>query len=181
MDKYSKKKVFGLLAEYDTAHAIFHACEKVRDAGYQKWDSYTPFPVHNLDKAMGLKPSLLGWIVFAAGMTGASCGMLLQWWTATIEYPVIIAAKPYFSYQAFVPVTFELGVLFASFGAVLGMLGLNKLPQWYHSCFKSERFARVTDDRFFICVEAADPKYDVERTRQLLQGTGAIHIEEVED
>ena len=181
MSKPKHKKIFGLMAEYDTARSIFHACEKVRDAGYEKWDSYTPFPVHNLDKAMGLKPSILGVIVFICGMTGASCGMLLQWWTSTIEYPVIIAAKPYFSYQAFVPVTFELGVLLASFGAVFGMLGLNKLPQWYHSLFNSERFSRVTDDRFFICIEARDSKYDYERTRKLLESTGAVHIEEIED
>ena len=181
MAKPKKKKVFGLLAEYDTPREIFHACEKVRDAGFQKWDSYTPFPVHNLDKAMGLKPSQLGWVVFFAGMMGASSGMLLQWWTSTIEYPIIIAAKPYFSYQAFVPVTFELGILFASFAAVFGMLIFNKLPQYYHSCFNSERFARVTDDKFFICIEAKDPKYNPEKTRAFLKDTGAVEIEEVED
>ena len=139
------KKVFGLLAEYDTPAQIVHACEHVRDAGYSRWDSYTPFPVHNLDKAMGAKPSVLPWIVFTMGMTGVSCGILLQWWTSAVEYPIIIAAKPYFSYQAFVPVTFELGILFSAFGAVFGMLGLNKLPQYYHSLFKVERFSRVTD------------------------------------
>jgi hypothetical protein len=94
---------------------------------------------------------------------------------------VIIAAKPYFSYQAFIPVTFELGILLSAFGAVFGMLGLNKLPQWYHSLFNSERFSRVTDDRFFICIETNDPKFDFERTRKLLEGTGAVHIEEIED
>ncbi len=181
MAKPTKKKVFGLLAEYETPREIFEACEKVRDAGYQKWDSYTPFPVHNLDKAMGLKPSMLGWLVFVCGISGSSGGMLLQWWTSTIEYPIIIAAKPYFSYQAFVPVTFELGILLASFAAVFGMLAFNRLPQWYHSCFNSERFARVTDDKFFICIESTDPKYSLEKTRSLLEATGAAHIEEVED
>ena len=177
----SKPKTFGLLAEYESASAVYHACEKVRDAGYRRWDSYTPFPVHNLDKAMGLKPSVLPWIVFAMGMTGASSALLLQWWTAAVDYPIIIAGKPYFSYQAFVPVTFELGVLFSAFGAVFGMLGLNKLPMWYHSLFNSDRFARVTDDKFFIAIEARDPKYDLERTRKLLEGTGATFVEEVED
>ncbi len=108
-----KNKTFGLLAEYDSAADVYHACEKVRDAGYKRWDSYTPFPVHNLDKAMGLKPSVLPWIVFACGMTGAACGLLLQWWSSTVAYPIIIAGKPLFSWQAFVPVTFELGVLFS--------------------------------------------------------------------
>lgn len=181
MSKPLKKKSYGLLAEYDSAQAIYKACEQVRDAGYKVWDSYTPFAVHNLDKAMGLAPSVLPWIVFAMGMTGASLALLLQWWTSTIDYPIIIAGKPYFSWQAFVPVTFELGVLFSSFGAVFGMLGLNRLPMWYHSLFNSERFARVTDDKFFIAIEARDPKYDPEKTRELLERTGALHIEEVED
>jgi hypothetical protein len=181
MSKPTKKKVYGLLAEYDTAAAVFHACEQVRDAGYTAWDSHTPFAVHNLDKAMGLKPSVLPWIVFVMGMTGASLAMLLQWWTSTIDYPVIIAGKPYFSWQAYVPVTFELGILFSAFGAVFGMLGLNRLPMWYHSLFNSDRFARFSDDKFFIAIEARDPKYDPQKTRELLERTGAVHIEEVED
>ena len=174
-------KKFGLLAEYDTPAAIFKACEKVRDAGYKRWDSYTPFPVHNLDKAMGIKPSVLPWIVFACGMTGAACGILLQWWTSTIAYPIIIAGKPLFSFQANVPVTFECGILFSAFGAVFGMLGLNRLPQLYHPLFNIPRFARVTDDRFFIAIEASDPKYDLDKTRTLLEDSGAARVEEVDD
>jgi hypothetical protein len=182
MAKPSKKiKKFGLLAEYESAAAIFKACEKVRDAGYKRWDSHTPFPVHNLDKAMGLKPSVLPWIVFACGMTGAACGILLQWWTSTIAYPLVIAGKPLFSFQAYVPVTFELGILFSAFGAVFGMLGLNKLPQFYHPLFNIARFARATDDRFFIAIEASDPKYDPEKTRKLLEETGSVKVEEVDD
>ena len=181
MSKPTKKKSFGLLAEYDSARAVYHACEQVRDAGYKVWDSYTPFAVHNLDKAMGLPPSVLPWIVFAMGMTGASLAMLFQWWTSTVDYPIIIAGKPYFSYQAYVPVTFELGVLFSAFGAVFGMLGLNRLPMWYHSLFNSSRFPRFSDDRFFISIEARDPKYDPQKTRELLEKTGAVHVEEVED
>ncbi len=181
MSKPSKRKVYGLLAEYDSAQAIFTACEQVRDAGYQKWDSHTPFPVHNLDKAMGLGQSVLPWFVFAMGITSASVATILAWWTSTIDYPIIIAGKPYFSWQAFVPVIFELGVLLASFGAVFGMLGLNRLPQFYHPLFNSERFLRCSDDRFFIAIEARDRSYDRERTRKLLESTGAVHIEEVED
>jgi hypothetical protein len=177
----SKPKTFGLLAEYESASAVYHACEKVRDAGYRRWDSYTPFPVHNLDKAMGIKPSVLPWIVFCCGMTGAACGILLQWWSSTIAYPIIIAGKPLFSFQANVPVTFECGILFSAFGAVFGMLGLNKLPQFYHPLFNVARFARVTDDRFFIAIEASDPKFDAEKTRKLLEGTHAAKVEEVED
>lgn len=179
--KPSRVKKFGLLAEYDSAPAIYKACEKIRDAGYKRWDSYTPFPVHNLDKAMGIKPSVLPFIVFACGMTGAACGLLLQWWTSTIAYPLVIAGKPLFSFQANVPVTFELGILFSAFGAVFGMLGLNKLPQFYHPLFNIARFARVTDDRFFIAIEATDPKYNLEKTRKLLEETGSVNVEEVDD
>ena len=175
------KKMYGLLAQYETPADVYHACEKVRDEGYSKWDAHTPFPVHGLDKAMGLKPSVLPWIVFACGMTGASGLLLLQWWSSTLAYPILIAAKPLFSYQANVPVTFEGGILLSAFGAVFGMLGLNRLPQYYHSLFNSERFSRVTDDKFFISIEAVDPKYDLEATRQLLESTGATHVEEVED
>ncbi|EDM75336.1 hypothetical protein PPSIR1_01132 [Plesiocystis pacifica SIR-1] len=181
MAKTKGPKKFGLLAEYDTPGAIFKACEKVRDAGYRRWDSFTPFPVHNLDKAMGIKPSVLPWIVFACGMTGAACGMLLQWYTSTIVYPIVIAGKPLFSAQANVPVTFEVGILFASFGAVFGMLGLNKLPAFHHPLFKVPRFSRATDDRFFIAIEAIDPRYDLEKTKKLLEDTGAVKVEEVEE
>jgi hypothetical protein len=175
------RKVFGLLAEYDTPEQIFKACEKVRDAGYRKWDSYTPFAVHNLDKAMGLAPSMVPWIVFVCGMTGLASGTLLQWWSSSVAYPIIIAAKPMFSYQANVPVTFECGILFSAFGAVFGMLGINRLPMLFHPLFKVPRFARVTDDKFFIAIEAMDPEYDAGKTRELLEGTGALNIEEVED
>jgi hypothetical protein len=179
--RVAKAKKFGLLAEYDTPAAVFKACEKIRDAGYKRWDSHTPFPVHNLDKAMGLKPSVLPFIVFACGMTGAACGLLLQWWSSTIAYPLVIAGKPLFSFQANVPVTFELGILFSAFGAVFGMLGLNKLPQFYHPLFNVARFARATDDRFFIAIEASDPKYDLDKTRKLLESTGSVKVEEVDD
>jgi hypothetical protein len=171
---------WGLLAEYETAAAIFRAAERVRDAGYRKWDTYTPFPVHNLDKAMGLRPSPIPWIVFTFGMIGLSAGFSLQTWVSAIEYPIIVQGKPYLSYQAWVPVCFEMGVLLASFGAIMGMFGLNKLPQYYHALFNSARFRRVTDDRFFLAIEVRDPKYDPDRTRKLLEETGAVAVEEVE-
>ena len=177
----SKPKMFGLLAEYETPAELYHACEQVRDAGYAAWDAYTPFPVHGLEKAMGLKASLVPWIVCVMGFTGAALGFSLQYWISAIDYPIIIAAKPFNSYPAFVPVTFEPGILLGSFGAVFGMLGLNKLPQLYHSLFNSKNFARVTDDRFFIAIEARDQRYDTVETRKLLEGTGALSIEEVED
>jgi len=176
-----RPKIFGLLAEYETAADLYHACERVRDAGYGAWDAYTPFPVHGLEKAMGLRASLVPWIVCVMGFSGAGLGFLLQYWAAAIAYPLIISAKPLNSYPAFVPVTFELGILLGSFGAVFGMLGLNKLPALYHSLFNSSRFPKFSDDKFFISIESRDPKYDAERTRKLLESTGATVVEEVEE
>ncbi len=175
-----RNRSYGLLAEYESASAIFKAAEKTRDAGYVKWDTHTPFPVHNLDKAMGLRPSMIPWVVFTMGMIGVAAGFSLQTWVSAIEYPIIYAGKPYISYQAWVPVCFEMGVLMASFGAIMGMFGFNRLPQYYHPLFNSERFKRVTDDRFFLAIEVRDPKYDLEKTRKFLEDTGAVHVEEVE-
>lgn len=176
-----RAKVYGLLAEYDTPADLYHACEKVRDAGYGAWDAHTPFPVHGLEKAMGVRPSIVPYIVAVMGFTGAGLGFLLQYWVSTTAYPLIISAKPFNSYQAFVPVTFELGILLGAFGAVFGMFGLNKLPQLYHSLFNSSRFPKFSDDKFFISIESRDPKYDPERTKKLLESTGATHVEEVEE
>jgi hypothetical protein len=176
-----RPKMFGLLAEYDSAASLYAACERVRDAGYAAWDAYSPFPVHGLEKAMGLRASLVPWIVAVMGFTGAGLGFLLQWWTSAVDYPLIISAKPYNSYQAFVPVTFECAILIGAFGAVFGMFGLNRLPQLYHSLFNAKRFERVTDDKFFIAIETRDPRFDPDKTRALLESTGAEVVEEVED
>ncbi len=172
---------FGVLAQFDTPAAVYHACERIRDAGYTRWDSYTPFPVHGLERAMGLKPSKVPWIVMVCGFTGAGLGFLLQVWVHVWHYPLVIAAKPYFAWQAYIPITFELGVLFAAFGAVFGMLGLNRLPQHYHPLFRSKRFERVTDDRFFVAIEAGDPRFDEEGTAQFLKELGASHVETIRD
>lgn len=175
-----RPKVYGLLAEYETPGELYHACEKVRDAGYGSWDAYSPFPVHGLEKAMGVKPSIVPWIACVLGFCGAIFGFAIQYWSSTLEYPLIISAKPFNSYPAFVPVTFECGILLGSFGAVFAMFGLNRLPQMYHSLFNAQRFKRVTDDRFFIAIEARDPRYDAEQTKELLEATGALAVEEVE-
>lgn len=176
-----KPKLFGALAEFESTSAVFVACEKVRDAGFKRWDSHGPFPVHNIDKAMGLPASKLPFIVLAIGLAGALGGYYMQVWTSTIEYPWIISGKPHLSWPAFVPVTFELGVLFAAFAAVFGMLAINGLPRLYHSLFRSKRFERFSDDKFFISIESTDPKFDAEKTVAFLQGLGATHVELVED
>lgn len=176
-----KRRAAGLLAEYETTAAVYHAAEKVRDAGYTKWDVHTPFPVHGMDHAMGLKPTPVGWISFGGGLTGGSLALLMQWWMNGHDYPMTIGGKPPFSLQTSVPVTFELTILLTAFATVFGMLGLNRLPQLYHWAFNSRRFERATDDRFFITVDALDPKFDAARTRALLESTQPASLEAIDE
>ena len=171
--------MFGLLAEFGSTATLYRACEQIRDAGYTCWDAHTPFPVHGLQGAMGLRRSLLPYIILVMGLVGAASGFALQTWVHAVEYPLVISGKPYFAWPAFVPITFELGVLGGALGAVFGMLGLNRLPMHYHPLFHSQRFERVTDDTFFISIEARDPRFDVVATRTLLEAVGARHVEEI--
>jgi Protein of unknown function (DUF3341) len=171
---------YGALAEFDTTEAVYHACEKVRDRGFEIWDAHTPFPVHGLDKAMGIKPSKVPWIVLILALCGGSGGFALQAWINLEAYPMVISGKPYLSWQAFMPVTFELSVLLGAFGAVFGMWFLNRLPQWYHPVFKSKRFEKATDDKFFISIEATDPQFHREKTVAFLKEIGAKNVELLE-
>lgn len=176
----NKTKLFGVLAEFETPATLFHACEHVRDAGFGKWDAHTPFPVHGLDGAMGMKRSKLPWIVLVFGLTGMATAFCLQSWVHSIEYPLVISGKPLFALPAYVPIIFELSVLFSAFASVFGMLALNGLPRLEHPLFGSKRFDRASDDRFFISIEAGDPKFDAEKTVEFLRGLGATHVELVE-
>ncbi len=171
---------YGVLAQFGTPAELYHACERVRDAGFTRWDAHTPFPVHGLETAMGLKRSPLPWIVLVLGLTGAAVGFGLQWWVHVVAYPLGSSGKPYFAWPAFIPITFEVAVLFAALGAVFGMIGLNRLPMHHHPLFKSKVFERVTDDAFFISIESWDPKFDASNTRVLLQSLGARNVELVE-
>ncbi len=177
----SNNRIYGLLAEFDTTDAIIDSAEKVRDAGYKKWDVHTPFPVHGLDEAMGIKPTILPWLVLGGGITGAAAGLLLQWWTNAVDYPHIISGKPFFSLPANIPIIFEVTVLVSAITTVLGLFGLNQLPKWYHPLFTSHRFRRVTTDRFFIVIEAADPIFDLEKTRTFLSSLTPAAVDAVED
>ena len=174
-------KTYGLLAEYEDAHSICHAAEKVRDAGYQNWDVCTPFPVHGLDKAIGLKSSILPWMVLIAGISGCFLMFWLMIWVAAYAYPLNIGGKPTWSIPAFVPPAFEITILFSALTAVFGMFFLNRLPRFHHPLFHSKRFERVTDDRFFIVIEAKDSLFDLKKTRALLEKTDAVNIEIVEE
>ncbi len=184
-------ELFAVLAEFETVDQVTAAARKVRDAGYRHWDVYSPFPIHGIDRDMGMPPTILPWIVLCGGITGLLGGLGLVWYTnasffsslpAFIQgYQFLISAKPIFSLPANVPIIFETTVLLSAFGAVFGMLGLNKLPMLYNPLFKSQRFLRATDDRFFIAIEATDPQFDRQRVQQLLQDVGGSHLEEVHD
>jgi hypothetical protein len=172
---------YGLLAEFETTAEVLHAAGLVRDAGYTRWDVYTPFPVHGMDEAMGLTRSNVGWFTFIGGATGFTCGMLMIWYMNAYDYPIVVGGKPLFSPIFSFPVAFELTILLGAFGSLLGMLYLNRLPRWHHPLFKNARFAQATHDKFFILIEAGDPAFSEEATRQLLAAAGSRHIEEVRD
>lgn len=166
-----------LLAEFKTTGDVLHAAEKVRDAGFKKWDVHTPFPVHGMDKAMGLSDSILGWIVLVLGLTGFIGGFAMMTWMNGIDYPLIIGGKPGFSPPSMIPILFECTVLLSGFGAVFGMFGLNQLPRHHHPIFESDRFESATDDRFFISIEAADPKFKGDETKRFLESLHPEHVE----
>ncbi len=173
-----------ILAEFGTSHDVLHAAEKVRDAGYVRWDTHTPFPVHGMDRAMGLGDSRLGWIVLVCALTGLTGAFAMMHWMNGVDYPLVIGDKPGGApgtLPSMVPIMFELTILLSAFGAVFGMLHLNRLPRHHHPVFESDRFRKATDDKFFISIEADDPKFDVDKTRSLLEGAHAEHVEVIEE
>ncbi len=176
----SGTKTFGALAEFANPAELYHACEKVRDAGYNDWDSHSPFPIHGIEKAMGFSWSMVPWWSLVFGLSGAAGGFLLQVWVSTVASPLIISGKPLLSWPAYIPVTFELGILCCAFGTLIGMCVINRLPMLYHWLFHSERFEKFSDDGFFISVEATDAKWDAAGVQQFLTDIGATHVELVE-
>ena len=174
-----KEKIYTVLAEFGSPAELLHAAEKVRDAGYEKFDCHSPFPIHGMDAAMGLKRSPVGYIAGICGLLGGTFAMLLQWWTSTVDYPLVISGKPLFSFQAYIVVTFGLTILGAAFGAVIGMLMVNRLPQWFHGLFYSKNFVRFSNDAFFVSIEAEDPKFEPEQTSKFLESIGGVNVEVV--
>jgi len=169
----------GVIAEFPDPAAVVHAAEAIRDAGYTKWDVYAPFPIHGIEDAMGLKPSKVSYCVGLGALTGVCGAMLMQWWMLAVDFRMQIGGKPFFAWEQYLPITFELGVLLGSFGALIGMFLLNKLPMHYHPTMKIDRFLRVGDDRFFITLESGDPKFDAHEARTLLARLGGSHVQEV--
>ena len=185
-------KLYGYIAEFETPGDLMAAAEKVRDAGYKWWDCHTPFPVHGLDKAMGIKRTILPVIVFFAGAAGTTAAFALQAFTNSLGwtiwagvwvtgYPFLISGKPAMSLPAFIPVMFELTILVAALTTVSLMFLFNGLPWLYHPLFKSNRFRRASNDRFFISIEARDPKFLPKKTEEFLKSLDPIAVEAVED
>lgn len=171
----------GLMAQFDDVDSVMTAARHCRDAGFMRWDVHTPFPVHGMDEAMGVRPTILPWLVLGAGLTGTVTGFVLEFFTNAFDYPFYTSGKPLVSLPAWIPVMFELTILFASLTAVFGMLGLNQLPRLYNPLLKSERFRRVTNDKFFVVLDAADPKFDPNQAEQMLRGLGATAVEWVQE
>ncbi|MBA4138403.1 MAG: DUF3341 domain-containing protein [Opitutus sp.] len=175
------KKTYGLIAAFDTTPEIYHACEKVRDAGFSQWDALTPFPVHGLDAAMGIRRSRVPRVSLCGGITGFFTGMTMIWWTNAYDYPLIVGGKPYFSPMFAFPVSYELTILFTAFATIIGMFVINGLPRHHHPLMTAPQFVRALDDRFFIVIEANDPKFNATATREFLAKIGGKDIAEVED
>ena len=193
------KRVHGYLAEFDNVQDLYHAAEHVRDAGYSRWDVHTPFPVHGMDTAMGNPRSILPKLVFCGGITGTTLAFILQtvtqtnFWGQTLglkfvediveTYPTVVQGKPIdiWTLPAFFPVMFELTILFSAFTTLFGLLALMGLPRWNHPLFTSKRFAKFSDDGFFVCIEARDPKFSQDGTKALLEKAGGKNVELVED
>ena len=171
--------IHGMLAEFDSEHAVLEAAQKVREAGYQEVEAYTPVAVEGLPEALGQNRTRVSAIVFWCGLLGAILGFGMCWYANVISYPWNVGGRPPNSWPAFIPITFEVMVLCASFGALLGMLGLNGLPQPYHPVFNAPQFARASKDRFFICVEARDPRYNSQETRRFLEELHPLSVVEV--
>jgi Protein of unknown function (DUF3341) len=175
------EKTYGILAEFDSPAAILSAAEKVRDAGYSRWDVFTPFPIHGMDKVMGLKNSLVGWVSLFMGGGAFMSVVGLIWFANAFDYPLIVGGKPMFSVpMTFVP-SYIMMILGAAVGALIGMLAFNELPRFHHPLFTSERFALVSRDRFSLLIGSTDPKFSETETRKLLESIGGAHIEIIED
>jgi hypothetical protein len=179
----TRKRVYGYLAEFSSASALYKAAEKVRDAGFRKWDCHSPYPIHGLDEAMGIKRSILPWFVFFGGVGGLATGFFLAYITQVQIYPTIVQAKPtnIFTVPAFFPPMFELTILLSGFSVLFGLLAMIRLPRLNHPLFASRQFHRATDDAFFIAIEARDPKFSPDATRSLLEDIGGSNVELVEE
>ena len=176
-----RSHIYGVIGEFEKPEELVRAAAKIREAGYRYYESYSPFPVEGLPEAMGMRRNLVPLITLIGGLCGGLGGFGFQYWVNVYAYPLNIAGRPLNSWPAFIPVTFELTILCASLSAVFGMLALNKLPQPHHPIFNAHRFSHASQDRFFVCIQARDEKFNLAETARFLQGLAAHHVSEVHD
>ena len=177
----TRSSVYGLMAEFDDPTTLVAATDRAHHQGYRRMDAYSPFPIEELHDAIGSPPSRLPLIVLIGGLLGCIGGYVLQYWVSVVAYPVNVGGKPFHSWPAFIPVTFECTILAAALAAVLGMLALNGLPMPYHPVFNVPRFALASRNRFFLVIEAADTKFELEETRRFLETLGPREVSSVAD
>jgi hypothetical protein len=171
--------LYGLMAEFATPTALVHAAEQARLEGYRQMDAYSPIPIEELSEALGLRRTRLPILVFLGGLLGGIAGYGLEYWTQAIAYPLNVGGRPYNSWPQYIPVTFETTVLGAALSAFVGMWALNKLPMPYHPVFNVPAFARASRDRFFLCIETTDPRFDRYQTAKFLQSLHPVGVSEV--
>lgn len=176
-----EKNIHGILAEFDTPTELVDAARQVRDAGYRKTDAFSPFPLHEIDEALGIKRTILPYLVFGGAVTGLLTGIALQIFVHYIDYPMNVGGRPYISIPSMVPPAYELTILFAGFTAVFGMLFLNGLPRPYHPVFNVPRFALATREKFFLIIESEDPKFDYEETRSFMESLNPQEVFDVDE
>ena len=171
----------GLMAEFASAEELLAAAHKVHGAGYRNVDAYSPFPIHGMDEALALPKSWIPLLVLIGALTGTALGFGLEYWVSVIEYPLMVGGKPFFSWPAFIPVAYETTILLGGLTAAIGMLAINGLPMPYHPVFNVERFTLAMSDRFFLCIEATDPQFNREETKNFLEGLHPYQVSEVEE
>ncbi len=173
-------ELYGLLAEFDSAEALIAAAHRVHEAGYRDVEAFSPYGLPEASQALGARRSGIGPLVLAGGVIGGIGAFFMQYWIAAIDYPLNIGGRPTNSWPLFIPISFELTILTASLAGFLGVLILNGLPRFHHPLFAVPSFARSSTDRFYLCIEATDPKYNAAETREFLQGLGSVGVEEVQ-
>ncbi|HVN10016.1 MAG TPA: DUF3341 domain-containing protein [Patescibacteria group bacterium] len=174
-----RPSVYGMMAEFDSPEALLAAAEKASAAGYRRMDAYSPMPIEGLADAVGFHHTSLPLVVLSGGILGGLSGFFLQYYASVFTFSENIAGKPLNSWPAFIPITFELAILFAALFCVFGMLAMNGLPTPYHPVFNVPAFALATRDKFFLCIKARDPMYDAKKTREFMNTLGAIEVSDI--